>query len=153
MIRELFENRQVLIICLSIVLLFFMQPPPFLNVSCSVCSVYSSEEDEEETEMYEHDYDGTLAKAGKRHLGKTRWTREEVHTHACSCLNNSKPSVQYEISHSALKRDHFSGDIFVLFSGLITFILMLILEAVTYIKYRGYTNIYVNVLSFFRMRN
>lgn len=27
--------------------------------------------------MYEHDYDGTLAKAGKRHLGKTRWTREE----------------------------------------------------------------------------
>uniref|UniRef100_A0A3Q4BJY7 Transcriptional activator Myb n=1 Tax=Mola mola TaxID=94237 RepID=A0A3Q4BJY7_MOLML len=39
--------------------------------------VYSSEEDEEETEMYEHDYDGSLAKAGKRHLGKTRWTREE----------------------------------------------------------------------------
>lgn len=27
--------------------------------------------------MYEHDYDGSLAKAGKRHLGKTRWTREE----------------------------------------------------------------------------
>lgn len=27
--------------------------------------------------MYEHDYDGALAKAGKRHLGKTRWTREE----------------------------------------------------------------------------
>ncbi|KAF7643360.1 hypothetical protein LDENG_00240740 [Lucifuga dentata] len=40
-------------------------------------SVYSSEEDDEETEMYEHDYDGSLAKAGKRHLGKTRWTREE----------------------------------------------------------------------------
>ncbi|KAM7395515.1 hypothetical protein PAMA_007000 [Pampus argenteus] len=40
-------------------------------------SVYSSEEDEEETEMYEHDYDGALAKTGKRHLGKTRWTREE----------------------------------------------------------------------------
>ncbi|XP_071335156.1 transcriptional activator Myb [Trachinotus anak] len=40
-------------------------------------SVYSSEEDEEETEMYEHDYDGSLAKTGKRHLGKTRWTREE----------------------------------------------------------------------------
>ncbi|XP_039981553.1 transcriptional activator Myb [Xiphias gladius] len=40
-------------------------------------SVYSSEEDEEETEMYEHDYDGSLAKVGKRHLGKTRWTREE----------------------------------------------------------------------------
>ncbi|XP_035000564.1 transcriptional activator Myb isoform X2 [Hippoglossus stenolepis] len=39
--------------------------------------VYSSEEDEEETEMYEHDYDGSMAKAGKRHLGKTRWTREE----------------------------------------------------------------------------
>ncbi|XP_031726337.1 transcriptional activator Myb isoform X2 [Anarrhichthys ocellatus] len=40
-------------------------------------SVYSSEEDEDETEMYDHDYDGSLAKAGKRHLGKTRWTREE----------------------------------------------------------------------------
>ncbi|XP_014885224.1 transcriptional activator Myb isoform X2 [Poecilia latipinna] len=40
-------------------------------------SVYSSEEDEEETDVYEHDYDGTLAKVGKRHLGKTRWTREE----------------------------------------------------------------------------
>ncbi|XP_075315436.1 transcriptional activator Myb isoform X2 [Odontesthes bonariensis] len=40
-------------------------------------SVYSSEEDDEETEMYEHDYDGSLAKTGKRHLGKTRWTREE----------------------------------------------------------------------------
>lgn len=48
------------------------------SISLSVCSVYSSEEDEEETEMYEHDYDGALAKAGKRHLGKTRWTREEV---------------------------------------------------------------------------
>uniref|UniRef100_A0A3Q3MVV5 Transcriptional activator Myb n=1 Tax=Mastacembelus armatus TaxID=205130 RepID=A0A3Q3MVV5_9TELE len=40
-------------------------------------SVYSSEEDEDETEMYEHDYDGSIAKTGKRHLGKTRWTREE----------------------------------------------------------------------------
>uniref|UniRef100_A0AAQ6ACH4 Transcriptional activator Myb n=1 Tax=Amphiprion ocellaris TaxID=80972 RepID=A0AAQ6ACH4_AMPOC len=40
-------------------------------------TVYSSEEDEEEAEMYEHDYDGSLAKTGKRHLGKTRWTREE----------------------------------------------------------------------------
>uniref|UniRef100_A0A7N8YAN3 Transcriptional activator Myb n=1 Tax=Mastacembelus armatus TaxID=205130 RepID=A0A7N8YAN3_9TELE len=39
--------------------------------------VYSSEEDEDETEMYEHDYDGSIAKTGKRHLGKTRWTREE----------------------------------------------------------------------------
>ncbi|MEQ2162280.1 hypothetical protein GOODEAATRI_018130 [Goodea atripinnis] len=43
-------------------------------------SVYSSEEDEEETDVYEHDYDGTLAKVGKRHLGKTRWTREENRT-------------------------------------------------------------------------
>uniref|UniRef100_A0A3B5LEE9 Transcriptional activator Myb n=1 Tax=Xiphophorus couchianus TaxID=32473 RepID=A0A3B5LEE9_9TELE len=43
-------------------------------------SVYSSEEDEEETDMYEHDYDRTLAKVGKRHLGKTRWTREENRT-------------------------------------------------------------------------
>uniref|UniRef100_A0A7N8X1V3 Transcriptional activator Myb n=1 Tax=Mastacembelus armatus TaxID=205130 RepID=A0A7N8X1V3_9TELE len=40
-------------------------------------NVYSSEEDEDETEMYEHDYDGSIAKTGKRHLGKTRWTREE----------------------------------------------------------------------------
>ncbi|XP_034018386.1 transcriptional activator Myb isoform X3 [Thalassophryne amazonica] len=40
-------------------------------------SVYSSEEDEEETEMYDHDYEGSINKAGKRHLGKTRWTREE----------------------------------------------------------------------------
>ncbi|KAM9779237.1 transcriptional activator Myb isoform X1 [Syngnathus typhle] len=40
-------------------------------------SVYSSEEDEEETETYDHDYDGSLVKPGKRHLGKTRWTREE----------------------------------------------------------------------------
>ncbi|KAM6084502.1 transcriptional activator Myb isoform 4-T4 [Theristicus caerulescens] len=27
--------------------------------------------------MYDHDYDGLLPKTGKRHLGKTRWTREE----------------------------------------------------------------------------
>ncbi|XP_062324070.1 transcriptional activator Myb isoform X2 [Osmerus eperlanus] len=40
-------------------------------------SVYSSEEEDDEIEMYDHDYDGPLAKAGKRHLGKTRWTREE----------------------------------------------------------------------------
>ncbi|XP_077366739.1 transcriptional activator Myb [Festucalex cinctus] len=40
-------------------------------------SVYSSEEDEEEAETYDHDYEGSLAKPGKRHLGKTRWTREE----------------------------------------------------------------------------
>ncbi|KAM8946658.1 transcriptional activator Myb isoform 2-T2 [Pelodytes ibericus] len=39
-------------------------------------SIYSSEEDDDEIEMYEHDYDGLLSK-GKRHLGKTRWTREE----------------------------------------------------------------------------
>ncbi|MGH0146306.1 UNVERIFIED_CONTAM: hypothetical protein FKN15_030052, partial [Acipenser sinensis] len=41
------------------------------------CSVYSSDEDEEEIEMYDHDYDGPVPKSGKRHLGKTRWTREE----------------------------------------------------------------------------
>ena len=28
--------------------------------------------------MCDHDYDGLLPKSGKRHLGKTRWTREEV---------------------------------------------------------------------------
>nr|XP_057912702.1 transcriptional activator Myb isoform X2 [Doryrhamphus excisus] len=27
--------------------------------------------------MYDHDYDGTMVKPGKRQLGKTRWTREE----------------------------------------------------------------------------
>lgn len=59
---------------------------PFLS---HVGSVYSSEEDEEENEMYEHDYDGALAKAGKRHLGKTRWTREEVHTHSKPLLYNT----------------------------------------------------------------
>nr|XP_033795565.1 transcriptional activator Myb isoform X5 [Geotrypetes seraphini] len=40
-------------------------------------SIYSSDEDDDEIEMYDHDYDGLLSKAGKRHLGKTRWTREE----------------------------------------------------------------------------
>nr|XP_046155076.1 transcriptional activator Myb-like isoform X2 [Oncorhynchus gorbuscha] len=40
-------------------------------------SVYSSEEDDDDSEMYEHDYDGPLPKPSKRHLGKTRWTREE----------------------------------------------------------------------------
>uniref|UniRef100_A0A803YPF8 Transcriptional activator Myb n=1 Tax=Meleagris gallopavo TaxID=9103 RepID=A0A803YPF8_MELGA len=39
--------------------------------------IYSSDDDEEDVEMYDHDYDGLLPKAGKRHLGKTRWTREE----------------------------------------------------------------------------
>ncbi|XP_048107381.1 transcriptional activator Myb [Alosa alosa] len=40
-------------------------------------SVYSSEEEDEEVETYDHDYDGSLVKGAKRHLGKTRWTREE----------------------------------------------------------------------------
>ncbi|XP_041418890.1 transcriptional activator Myb-like isoform X2 [Xenopus laevis] len=39
-------------------------------------SQYSSEDEDDDIEMYEHDYDGLLSK-GKRHLGKTRWTREE----------------------------------------------------------------------------
>ncbi|XP_053565131.1 transcriptional activator Myb isoform X1 [Bombina bombina] len=39
-------------------------------------SLYSSEDEDDDIEMYEHDYDGILSK-GKRHLGKTRWTREE----------------------------------------------------------------------------
>lgn len=50
----------------------------------SACSIYSSEEDDDDIEMYEHDYDGMLSK-GKRHLGKTRWTREEV---TCCCMVN-----------------------------------------------------------------
>ncbi|XP_023978351.1 transcriptional activator Myb isoform X2 [Physeter macrocephalus] len=40
-------------------------------------SIYSSDEDDEDIEMCDHDYDGLLPKSGKRHLGKTRWTREE----------------------------------------------------------------------------
>ncbi|XP_054136014.1 transcriptional activator Myb isoform X6 [Melozone crissalis] len=40
-------------------------------------SIYSSDDDEEDVEVYDHDYDGLLPKTGKRHLGKTRWTREE----------------------------------------------------------------------------
>ncbi|KAM6270911.1 transcriptional activator Myb isoform 2-T2 [Spheniscus humboldti] len=40
-------------------------------------SIYSSDDDEEDVEMYDHDYDGLLPRTGKRHLGKTRWTREE----------------------------------------------------------------------------
>ncbi|XP_057263932.1 transcriptional activator Myb isoform X3 [Pezoporus wallicus] len=43
----------------------------------SFCSIYSSDDDDEDVEMYDHDYDGLLPKTGKRHLGKTRWTREE----------------------------------------------------------------------------
>ncbi|MEE6475753.1 hypothetical protein FKM82_010849 [Ascaphus truei] len=42
-------------------------------------SIYSSEDEDDDIEMYEHDYDGLLSK-GRRHLGKTRWTREENRT-------------------------------------------------------------------------
>jgi len=50
-------------------------------------SVYSSDEDDDDVEIYDHDYDGPHAKTGKRHLGKTRWTREEVcKTVICLCL-------------------------------------------------------------------
>lgn len=41
-------------------------------------SIYSSDDEDEDVELYDHDYDGLLPKGGKRHLGKTRWTREEV---------------------------------------------------------------------------
>ncbi|XP_053144354.1 transcriptional activator Myb isoform X6 [Hemicordylus capensis] len=40
-------------------------------------SIYSSDDEDEDIEVYDHDYDGLLPKGGKRHLGKTRWTREE----------------------------------------------------------------------------
>uniref|UniRef100_A0A5F9DJG9 Transcriptional activator Myb n=1 Tax=Oryctolagus cuniculus TaxID=9986 RepID=A0A5F9DJG9_RABIT len=43
-------------------------------------SIYSSDEDDDDIEMCDHDYDGLLPKSGKRHLGKTRWTREENRT-------------------------------------------------------------------------
>ncbi|XP_053144328.1 transcriptional activator Myb isoform X2 [Hemicordylus capensis] len=39
--------------------------------------IYSSDDEDEDIEVYDHDYDGLLPKGGKRHLGKTRWTREE----------------------------------------------------------------------------
>lgn len=92
-IREQFgrtEKSFILLLTVRIVasFFFFFAPLPLvffcffnlkpLSFSLGLPSVYSSEEDEEETEMYEHDYDGSLAKTGKRHLGKTRWTREEV---------------------------------------------------------------------------
>ncbi|KAE8602537.1 hypothetical protein XENTR_v10014021 [Xenopus tropicalis] len=48
---------------------------PYLMLAF-VYSQYSSEDEDDDIEMYEHDYDGLLSK-GKRHLGKTRWTREE----------------------------------------------------------------------------
>ncbi|XP_039179483.1 transcriptional activator Myb isoform X3 [Crotalus tigris] len=40
-------------------------------------SIYSSDDEDEDVELYDHDYDGLLPKGGKRHLGKSRWTREE----------------------------------------------------------------------------
>ncbi|KAH0622318.1 hypothetical protein JD844_024511, partial [Phrynosoma platyrhinos] len=39
--------------------------------------IYSSDDEDDDLEVYDHDYDGLLSKGGKRHLGKTRWTREE----------------------------------------------------------------------------
>ncbi|XP_048387880.1 transcriptional activator Myb isoform X2 [Stegostoma tigrinum] len=39
--------------------------------------LYSSDEEEEEIEMFDHDYDGPQPKSCKRQLSKTRWTREE----------------------------------------------------------------------------
>uniref|UniRef100_A0ACB8GBP4 Uncharacterized protein n=1 Tax=Sphaerodactylus townsendi TaxID=933632 RepID=A0ACB8GBP4_9SAUR len=45
--------------------------------SGGIVHIYSSDEEDEDLEVYDHDYDGLLAKGGKRHLGKTRWTREE----------------------------------------------------------------------------
>ncbi|XP_017933236.1 transcriptional activator Myb [Manacus vitellinus] len=67
--------------CTGVFLCFVVKQ---LKSSCSTlshcltfCSIYSSDDDEEDVEMYDHDYDGLLPKTGKRHLGKTRWTREE----------------------------------------------------------------------------
>ncbi|XP_077208209.1 transcriptional activator Myb isoform X2 [Paroedura picta] len=47
------------------------------NCATADCSIYSSDDEDEDIEVYDHDYDGLLSKTGKRHLGKTRWTREE----------------------------------------------------------------------------
>ncbi|XP_063246131.1 transcriptional activator Myb isoform X2 [Prinia subflava] len=55
-------------------------PPPAAGARMSRRprhSIYSSDDDEDDVEVYDHDYDGLLPKTGKRHLGKTRWTREE----------------------------------------------------------------------------
>lgn len=46
---------------------------PFLLIS-----VYSSDDDDEETELNGLDFDVPVTKNGKRSVGKTRWTREEV---------------------------------------------------------------------------
>lgn len=73
--------------CNYLTLLLFTQPQFVKFPLLCGCSVYSSEEDEEEAEMYEHDYDGSQAKMGKRHLGKTRWTREEVHIQTPDCCS------------------------------------------------------------------
>lgn len=40
--------------------------------------------------MCDHDYDGLLPKSGKRHLGKTRWTREEVTNHVIKTWNRPR---------------------------------------------------------------
>lgn len=72
----------------------WFQSKASLSFSLGLPSVYSSEEDEEETEMYEHDYDGSMAKTGKRHLGKTRWTREEVQM--------LEQAAQCKLSHTLL---------------------------------------------------
>ncbi|XP_069743364.1 transcriptional activator Myb isoform X2 [Narcine bancroftii] len=40
-------------------------------------NLYSSDEEEEEIEIFDHDYDGPQPKSCKRQLSKTRWTREE----------------------------------------------------------------------------
>uniref|UniRef100_A0A8D2L113 Uncharacterized protein n=1 Tax=Varanus komodoensis TaxID=61221 RepID=A0A8D2L113_VARKO len=50
----------------------------YLGKGHSLCSrIYSSDDEDEDTEVYDHDYDGLVPKGGKRHLGKSRWTREE----------------------------------------------------------------------------
>lgn len=64
------------------------------------CSIYSSDEDDEDIEMCDHDYDGLLPKSGKRHLGKTRWTREEVTDHVAKTWGEIRmyPLVKNKIS-------------------------------------------------------
>lgn len=59
----------------------------------SFSSIYSSDDEDEDIEVYDHDYDGLLTKGGKRHLGKTRWTREEVN--GGSMCHKAKYYIKY----------------------------------------------------------
>lgn len=72
--------------------------------------------------MYEHDYDGSLAKTGKRHLGKTRWTREEVRTKAPGGSKQSMEHNKEKLTQEGSVQEHF------VISGPTTFTVVFILN-------------------------